>query len=46
MPTYFPLMDDEDPESIFSQLPNVAGGDPVRQIELLGATLYGEPSPR
>ncbi len=46
MPTYFPLMDDDDPESIFSQLPDVAGGDPLRQIELLGATLYELPPPR
>jgi mono/diheme cytochrome c family protein len=46
MPTYFPLMDDEDPESIFSQLPDVADGDPLRQIELLGATLYELTPPR
>lgn len=46
MPTYFPLMDDEDPDTIFSQLPDVAGGDPLRQIELLGATLYELTPPR
>jgi len=46
MPTFFPLMDDDDPESIFSQLPDVAGGDPTRQIELLGGTLYELPPPR
>ena len=46
MPTFFPLMDDDDPESIFSQLPDVAGGDPIRQIELLGGTLYELPPPR
>jgi mono/diheme cytochrome c family protein len=43
MPTYFPLMDDDDPKSIYSQVPWLAGGDPQRQIELLAAFLYGLP---
>jgi mono/diheme cytochrome c family protein len=43
MPTYFPLMDDDDPKSIYSQVPSLAGGDPQRQIELLAAFLYGLP---
>jgi mono/diheme cytochrome c family protein len=43
MPTYFPLMDDDDPKSIYSQVPGLAGGDPRRQIELLAAFLYGLP---
>ncbi|HEX9051988.1 MAG TPA: cytochrome c [Anaeromyxobacter sp.] len=43
MPTYFPLMDDDDPKSIYSQVPWLAGGDPQRQIELLAAYLYGLP---
>jgi mono/diheme cytochrome c family protein len=43
MPTYFPLMDDDDPGSIYTQVPWLAGGDPQRQIELLAAFLYGLP---
>jgi hypothetical protein len=43
MPTYFPLMDDDDPKSIYSQVPWLAGGDAQRQIELLAALLYGLP---
>ncbi len=43
MPTYFPLMDDDDPKSIYTQVPWLAGGDPQRQIELLAALLYGLP---
>jgi len=37
MPTYFPLMDEMDPESFMTPYPDLFGGDPRRQADVLTA---------
>jgi len=40
MPTYFPLEDDEDPDSIMTPLPDWLGGDAVPQVRAIRDYLY------
>ena len=40
MPTFFPLEDDEDPDSVMTPLPNWLGGDPMAQIRAIRDYLY------
>jgi cytochrome c551/c552 len=43
MPAFFPLMDEDDPTSLFSPLPHILNGDAVQQIELLANHLFSLP---